>query len=169
MEKKDISEITPKGNEPDVSEIDDGGDIGTTPENHNNDIEEQRNPIMEQPNLRINDSDDDGNDDDIDEMSDEEIKYPDQEKAHGFIPSDLPHLNNPTSLLTGHELKTHAMKKDLNSKFLKSMMPKRKSERLRAPIYNMEELEEEYDLNKRMGFGLNNLRNNIFLYCYRCK
>ena len=43
------------------------------------------------------------------------------------------------------------------------------SQRLRAPIYNVDELEEESDLNKRTAFGLNDIRTNIYLSCYRCK
>ena len=58
---------------------------------------------------------------------------------------------------------------NIDTKFLKSGIPEKMSERVRAPIYNNDELEEEFDLNKRIAFGLNNYRRNIFFYCYRCK
>jgi hypothetical protein len=58
---------------------------------------------------------------------------------------------------------------NIDTKFLKSGIPDKMSERVRAPIYNNDELEEEFDLNKRIAFGLNNYRRNVFFYCYRCK
>ena len=42
-----------------------------------------------------------------------------------------------------------------NTRFLKSGIPDRISERIPAPIYKIDDLEEEFDLNKRMSFGIN--------------
>ena len=50
---------------------------------------------------------------------------------------------------------------------LVSGIPKKMSQRMRAPIFNLEALEEEISLNKHETFGLKDINKNIFLHCYR--
>ena len=162
MEKTDLEEIPPKEKEPDLEEGDEG-ELKEPDGNADRDtkMNEEFKQSMERPQSnKINMSDE--SDPSIDSDHDDEEKQMSKitKKINANVGKVRVHIDEEPPLIPPEGV-------NLNPKFLKSSVPDKMSERVRAPIYNNDELEEELDLNKRMAFGLSSLRTNMFLYCYR--
>ena len=165
MEKKDLEEITPKGAESDISD--------------GNDMVEGESKIKGIPLSSMSASNNDDSDNSKEDEKDDESSMSSQSRSlniHSNMDGDSPNIppfekiTNMNSHRIGLDNEIPLIPSEVGNvgrAILKSGIPDRMSERMRDPIYNTDDLEEEFDLNKRMAFGLNKTRRNVFFHCYR--